>query len=319
MMLAYDEPTPWRRPNVRMHAVHPLRERIAEAWRRFRDLDGDLGVSLDTFVAHVSAAVTERVGDASGAEERAVAVLERLVLRDVYLVLGCLAGHPNALRLFDERFGRYLRKLSREYAPYPDLVEDVEAEMLCTMFQPKDADGGEARLARYQGMGSLQGWLRVAVRRLAIDMARSRANRPTATPEGDESLARVETGWQSTDEALVERDAVGRLRAVLGACVGELSGPEQALMRAYYRDGFVLRELAEREGCDITSIHRRLAAIRKRIWGGLKRRAEHDLGLDERDLRQLVGQLAESVDLDDLFATCMVLCGPRGALLFGSL
>lgn len=313
MMLAYDGATRWHEARSRMLAVDTFRDPIAEAWRRCRSTDGDLGVPLERFVSHVGQAVAERANDPAEATD----LVGRLVLRDVYLVLGCLAGDPAALRTFEERFGRYLRKLARDHAPYPDLVEDVEAEMLCTLFQPKDA-GGEARLAHYQGMGSLQGWMRVAVRRLAIDMARSRASRPTATAGGDEDLAHLEHG-ERHDEALADRDAVGRLAAVLAACIDELPADQRELMRAYYRDGFVLREIAEREACDITSVHRRLAAIRKRLFSGLRRRAETELGLDERELRQMVGQLSEAVDLDALFAFGLLLCGPRGALLLGPL
>lgn len=307
MLPAYDDATLWTtvRSSRPMPIADPLRARIARAWHHLREQDGDLGVPLETFTAHVEAAVRERSGDD---EEKALAVVDRLVLRDVYLVLGCLAGHPAALRLFDDRFRGYLRALSRRYAPHAQLAEDIEAEMLCTLFQPREADGaGEPRLAAYRGMGTLQGWLRVALRRLAIDMARSRAHRPTATAEGDGEIVRVVGAGPDVAERLAAHDAVERLRPLLDDCVAELDPAQRDLMRLYYRDGWVLRELAARLGCDIATVHRRLAAIRKRIWTGLTRRARQRLGLDERDLRRLVGELADAVDLDALFATALFL------------
>jgi RNA polymerase sigma-70 factor len=320
MMLAYDEASAWgkARSDARMTSVPPLRERIAEQWRSLQALDGDLGVPVEAFVQHVTGALDDRAA-ASGPDADPARILDQLVLRDVYLVIGCLRGHPAALRLFEKRYGNYLRKLARDYTPCPDLVEDVEAEMLCTMFQPRDGAGSEARLAHYQGMGSLSGWMRVAVRRLAIDLCRSKAMRPTAQADDNDRLVSIETPHDPVDERLADDQAVAHVSAALGECIQELPPEQRELMRLYYRDGFVLRELAEREGCDIASVHRRLAAIRKRVWSGLKRRAEQRLGLDERDLRQLVGHLAESLQFDELFAACLVLLGPLGRSRFGAL
>lgn len=274
-----------------------LRDRLQATWTALLAEDGDLGVSADAFCAQV-----ERTLNTFPPEERAQ-VIERLVLRDVHLVLGCLAGAPRALRLFMKRFRPYLKHLSLRHAPSEAIAEDVEALLLATLFTPRRADDPtSARLYSYQGMGTLQGWLRVTARRLVIDIIRKQ--KPKAS-EG--VLDRLASPGRGAERDLIHLEAAARLRPVLSSCVSLLSDDERSLLSQYYRDGRVLREIGADLGIDTSSVFRRLGTARTKVWKRFRAKAREELGLDDRDLKGLLSSIADDLNLDDLFATAMVL------------
>lgn len=274
-----------------------LRDRLQATWTALVAEDGDLGISMDGFCAQVAGTL------ATHPPEARAQVLERLVLRDVFLVQGCLAGAPRALRLFMTRFRPYLKHLSLRHAPSEAIAEDVEALLLATLFTPRRADDPtSARLYSYQGMGTLQGWLRVTARRLVIDILRKQK------PQASEGvLDRLASPGRGAERDLMHLEAAARLRPVLSTCLSQLTDDERSLLSQYYRDGRVLREIGAELGIDTSSVFRRLGNARSKVWKRFRSQAREELGLNDGDLKGLLGSIAQDLNLDEVFATAMVL------------
>lgn len=317
MCVAYDDRTvtPGPFPLVTSWAPRPLldgsmadapadelRQQIASTWHGLRAELGDLGVAEAAFVEHVEQTITERLEGSTAAPED---VLDRLVLPDVYLVLGCLGGSNRAAQLFLDRFGAYLKKLCRRHAHTDTVAEEAEAVLLATLF----VDHGEkrARLSDYRGLGTLQGWLRVTAYRKVLDLARSPRYRSTASADDDDATERLADAGRTHAAHLESAQAAAGIRRLLTDCIDALEPEAREMMRRYYVDGLVLRELAALHDTDITRIHRTLAKARKAVWRTLHARARDELGLDERDLKALIGDIADGMEMGDLFAVACLL------------
>jgi RNA polymerase sigma-70 factor len=277
----------------------PIQARLEAVWLALRD-EADLGVPQEAFIQRVEAVIAEQGGGRPPDE-----VIDALVLGDLYLVLGCLKGVDRAIRLFLARFGTYLHRLCHQQAPSQAIGDDVEAQLLATLFTPRHVDDPtSARLFHYRGMGTLQGWLRVTCRRLVIDLIRRQRGEA-----GDGQLETLPTPGPGLDARVEKAQATHLLAPLFVACVGELSADERTLLRRYYRDGHVLREIGDDLGIDTSSVFRRLGSAREKIWKRFMRRARLELGLSEDDLRALLGSLAAGLDLDVLFAMALVFAG----------
>lgn len=299
MIATYDEANLVWSPQMPADAI---RARAAEEWRACRQLDGDFGVPVEDFVEHVRKVVAARVGDS---DDRIAGVLDRLCWRDIHLALGCLRRGERAVRVFLDRFGTYLRHLAQRGAPDGATGDDIEQAMRATLFLPRRVDKPDsARLASYEGTGSLAGWLRVIAHRLVIDEVRKfkRVDR-------DDSLDRLASPDQSPLASLEALDAAARVAPLVRAAIGDLSPEDRDLLRQRYRDGRVLREIAAELGKDIATVHRRIAAVNASLWKIIRRRAESDLGLGERDLKGLLGAIAERLRTDDLFVAALAAAG----------
>ncbi len=310
MLPAYDEAV-WRDPEPKggvlglsagarsgpgepVMARQALEARLASLWRDLREAHGDYGVDEARFAAHVASVLDrmegeplERVGD--------------LVHEDIYLALGCLARHPRATRDFIERFGGYLRHLCRAKAP-GSAADDIEQQLLETLFLPRDpSDPDSARLASYEGRGTLQGWLRVIAHRAVIDLVRRQRRYGD-----DDALERIATPEPSAAQRLESLEAAARLKPVFEACLAELDPDEVTLLRRRFLEGRVLRELADELGIDTSNAYRRVKAVQVKIFRRFRARAQEDLGLGDGDLRALLAQLADALELRDLFAAAVV-------------
>lgn len=275
----------------------PLLEHLRASYEAVVAENGALGVSREAFCAQVINTIEAEPADAR------LAAIERLVLRDVHLVMACLAGEHRALRLFKRRFGRYLRTLALRSAPSESIADDVESILWSTLFTPRHvADPTSARLYGYQGRGTLQGWLRVTARRMVIDIIRRQ--RPESR-EGE--LDRLASPGRGTEADLVHLEAAARLRPVLHDCIEALSADERTLMSQYYREGRVLREIGADLGIDTSSVFRRLGSVRRKVWKRFRVEARTRLGLSDGDLRGLLPSIAHDLDLDELFPVALLL------------
>ncbi len=317
MLPAYDR-TSWRRlepdgdPTPRpsgvpvaagddLMAEAALRQRIEALWHALRGSEGEYDVPMDLFVDHVCGVLDRMTGDAATR-------LDDLVPGDIYLAQGCLRRSARATRVFIDRFGGYLHHLCLAKAPAGS-ADDLEQLLLSTLFLPRDpADPGSARLASYEGRGTLQGWLRVIAHRAVIDLVR----RQRRTLDG-ETLDRVASPSPGPASELERLEAAARLRPVFAACVLALDPDERLLLRQRFGEGRVLREIAADLGVDTSNAHRRLGAVTQKIFKRFRARARDELGLGDGDLRALLGDLAEAIEVDDLFAAAvvaMLLLGP---------
>ncbi len=301
MTIRTDHPVPNAEPG-RHAAGTPIPERLSRAWTTFVEEEGEMGVPREAFVSRCLTTIDERAQDD---ETRREAVYQRLVQGDIYLAIGCLAGHRRALRRFLDRFGEYLRVLSVKHTSTLTMADDVEAEMLSTLFTARrGADMKTARLQSYRGLGPLQGWLRVTTHRVAIDFLR-RVRRHS----GEDVLVNLSDSGPGVDSELASLDAARRLQPIFSSCIQALGEEEQLLLRLYYRDNQVLREIGIALGIKTTSAFRRLEKARASVWRVFKARARAELNLGERDLKSLLTSIAANLRLDDLFVVAAFLMG----------
>lgn len=300
MIATYDEAPNlvWSTPM----SADAIRARAAEEWRAVVQLDGDFGVSVELFVGHVDRVVSDRI---EHAPNRLAKVLDHLCWSDIHLALGCLQRTDRAVRVFFDRFGRYLHLIAHRSAPDDATGDDIEQSMRATLFLPrKNDDPSSARLASYQGIGSLAGWLRVIAHRLVIDEVRKLKN-----TDRDDNLDRLPSPGVSPADSLESVEAAARVAPLVRAALADLSPEERDLLRQRYRDGRVLREIAAELGKDIATVYRRINAVNAKLWKRIRARAELDLGLAERDLKGLLGAIAERLRTDDLFLAVLAVAG----------
>ena len=125
----------------------------------------------------------------------------------------------------------------------------------------------------------------------------------------DDNLDRLPSPGVSPADSLESVEAAARVAPLVRAALADLSPEERDLLRQRYRDGRVLREIAAELGKDIATVYRRINAVNAKLWKRIRARAELDLGLAERDLKGLLGAIAERLRTDDLFLAVLAVAG----------
>jgi len=188
--------------------------------------------------------------------------------RDLALACGCLAKEPAALADFERRF------LARVEVYAGSLAKTVEVEEIRQQLAIKLFVGG--KLASYSGHGPLEGWVRVAASRIAIELSRLKRERSVDDPE-----QMVDRFGRELDGELAElRDRYrNEFSAALCDALAALEDGHRALLRLHYLEGATTAALAALYRTSRRSIVRRIAEARGALFEGTIELATTRLGL----------------------------------------
>lgn len=254
---------------------------VEEQWQAAREDLGDLGVELRAFRRRVAEIV-----QAPGAPSP-----EELVLRDLYIAMGCQAGNERAWRTLQGSLQHHLQRICERAtgsaAEGDELLGDLWAELV-----QREARPGKIQL--YRGLASLSTWLAAIVRRMAIDRQRRRQRRRLREERHGEGLH--ERSAPSPEAGLLQAEAQGFMTELLPEAMGGLEARERLVLRLSYWDGLTLREVGQVMGLDFSTVSRRLKNARESLRRSL-RRAYRSRGLPAEELGDLVSRLGH---LDDL-------------------
>lgn len=208
---------------------------------------GSFRIEPCTFAGYVTARVPPDAPDAEVARGHAA---------DLYLACACTLGIPEAVRIFEGVLGAESAAALRHMHLQPSAVDEV-----CQATREKLLVGGAERaprIAEYNGRGSLRGWTRVVITRIALNALRDRKREvpleaalldQQVTDRGDPELS-----------CLRERFGVALDRA-LERAMRSLTPDQRVLLRQRFVDGLTSEQLARFHRKHRITMVRRLHAI----------------------------------------------------------
>lgn len=199
---------------------------------------------------------------------------------DVALVRQIVGGSEAALATLYDRHApavfRTALKLNRDRA----IAEEVVQETFLVLWNRAELFDS--------ALGSVPSWLLTVARNRAVDRLRAAARRVPAIPfstfVGDERDETSTTEWLvESGEALAAGGmalgpelalAASETRAVLGAAIATLDGPERQAILLAYRDGLTQSEIATRLGWPLGTVKTRSRRALQRLRDALPREQE---------------------------------------------
>src|SRR5947199_1687191 len=147
---------------------------IRQVFERCQRSYPTIQLDLDVFVGHVEQ-IMDRIPGAEGTAGLQVdpnawlVGFSRLHHEDLFLALACSRGDRIAWEYFADDYLPLVQRFALQVCRNSTEGEDLAQELVVNLLP---APGREAKLASYNGRGSLAGWLRVAVAHAAIDRFR---------------------------------------------------------------------------------------------------------------------------------------------------
>ncbi len=249
------------------------------AWSSGRAAHAGVDLSLEDFADHVS-----RGGMAWPPADDARAA-------DLYLACACLRRVPRAAETFMtcyvERIPSYLRRRTTS----AETVREVQ-QQLAVRFLVGD-EGRPALLESYTGRGSLEGFVRIAAGRLAVDLLRSASRRPVSmeTAVAHELIA-------EDIELLMLKEAYREpFRRAFAPAVAALLPDARALLRLHYVEGMTTEQLARLRKVGRATVVRRLADARDALVDALKDQLRAKVGIGDEEFDSLLRLVRSQLDL----------------------
>ena len=216
------------------------RELLTAHIARARAAYPELEVDAERFAAHIG----QHLGDDHS-------MLASIRAPSLYLALACGLGQAQAITRFREQFAhdidRALGKAASTGIPLDELRQRVEVKLFAA------SERGPAHILKYSGHGELQGWVRVVVARMVIDVRRAHAGRDNPNVQLSAS-ALVHEGLEP-DLQIVQARHRGDVQAAIEAALAELTPKERRLLR-----GATVQRLGTDDLGRLFGVHRTTAA-----------------------------------------------------------
>jgi RNA polymerase sigma-70 factor (ECF subfamily) len=256
-----------------------LEHTLRQLWEKARAAWPEIGLDPQEFAACLGECV-------SGSEDPRKE-LETLRIEELYLAHACVLGVPEALRTVEERF---LNRVSiyvghmRLAAPDIDEVRQLLSEKLLLR-----APGVTPRIAQYRGKGVLEGWIRVAAIRVALDLRRRSQPRQEGLADalaahGDPELAYIKERYRSDFETAVTK------------ALAELSEADRNLLRFRFVDDLTPGSIGSIYGIHRTTTMRRLSVAKENLFTRIRAHLIERLRTTPEECESLIALLKSRLD-----------------------
>lgn len=247
---------------------------VEERWTAGRAAWPDCDVSLATFAAWLA-----QHPEAT-----------RAYAADHYLACGCLARMPAAIAAFSKRYLADVERYLGSLASSSDIVDEVRQRLAIRLLVGDDGRG--PRLADYTGKGSLEGWLRVAASRLAIDLKRGER----LEPDLGALVERIEDPRELELSFLRSRYLPHFQRALETALV-ELAAEHRLLLRLHFLEGMTTAAMAAFFRVSRATIVRRITDAKTALYEGVARDLSQRLGLTTSAFAELLSSIRSALEV----------------------
>ena len=221
---------------------------------------------------------------------------------ELALACACSTADPRALAIVEARYMSAvppaLAPMGLDAATIDDVAQSVRNKLLVA-----DVPGGEIKLLRYAGRGTLHGLVKVTAVRTAISLLRTR--RGVAPPADDfEQLAEPADDPELHFLKARYRQA---FKAAFARAVGELDGRERNVLRLHHMGGMTLEQVARMYAVDRSTVVRLLQKVRGKLFTQTCKALREELAIERAELDDVLalirsrfevslGRLLETVD-----------------------
>lgn len=218
-----------------------------------------------------------------------LASLSAMSVADLYVACGSLRGDRAARAALDKLLAKAARATSRIAGQVDEVHQRLRERVLV-------ASPGEApKLGDYAGAGSLEGWCRVAAARIALRLKEG-PDRETTLDVGmlDEhgpQMTGLETG-------VAKHEHAEALAEAFADATRELDHEERMLLRYHFVEGLNFEEIAPLFQTHRSTISRRVAAARKKLFEGTQKALAERVGASSSELSSILRQAESQLDVD---------------------
>ena len=209
---------------------------------------------------------------------------------ELALTFACARGDASALRELEPRLtrnvARAIARIDRSAAFADTVAQALRTRLLV---------GPAPKIAEYAGRGSLDGWIRTAAVRTALNLRRGRANKQ------DQPLGSgLRAAGMGPDEELLRARYRGDFEDALRTALARLPSRERALLALHVCDGLSSDKIAALYRVGRSTVKRWLIAAREGLANETKRELRARLALTSSEFESVAAMLCSAVDVSIL-------------------
>jgi len=197
---------------------------------------------------------------------------------ELALACACARSDRRALAIVEERYMSVVAPALAHMRLDAGMVDDV-AQAVRDKLLVAEA-GGEIKLLRYAGRGTLHGLVKVTAVRTAISLLRKQSG--VAAPVDD--FERLAEPADDPELHFLKARYRQAFKAAFARAVGELDGRERNVLRLHHIGGMTLEQVARMYGVDRSTIVRLLQKVRGKLFTQTCAALREELAIEHTEL-----------------------------------
>jgi RNA polymerase sigma-70 factor len=289
-------------------ACQTVGDQVREKWGQFVKINPRISLNETALHVKTAAILHERCpGDNTLAptlknQDRQIHdFLSRICWEDLCLAVACTAGDLAGWNYFQERYFRIIERAARAAALNAAEGADLAATLMSDLYLPSGGASGSqiSKIELYHGLGSLEGWLKVIISRLAID--RIRAQRRLTSLEELESEPVLPESDHSTQQLVCSaeaRKAVELFSNALKKTLQAITSQERMVLSLYYLEGVNLKQIGILLKVHESTASRMVDRLKQQIRKEVEKVLKLEYRVNPREIMDLIETAISGIDLD---------------------
>lgn len=225
-----------------------------------------------------------------GSDDRAEA-LARVRPDDFYLACACAEGDTQAIRCFEQRFGKIIDRAVSKFAKSEDKKDELRQLLRERLFVAPP--GGEPRIASYTGQGFLENWVRVAATRAFLNAQRGKK----IEPGDDDAAFEAMTDGRDLELGFLKAHYREAFKGAFAKAIARLEPSDRLVLRLTVLRGMSCDDLAGTLGVHRATAARRAARARQLLMDTTREELASALKLGNRELTSILHLVESNLNL----------------------
>ncbi len=274
-------------------------------WRLARQTHSKICLPLEQFAEKALLIVEKHLSNLStGAvsqqvEQQARQLLDTLKWQDLFLTTACASGDSVAWESFRRQYQSAIHATALKVSANSGEAADLSDTLLTDLFLPQGAAKGESKIAQYHGLGSLEGWIKVVIHRMAID--RIRLQRRNVSMEELEVELPSTSSHSRVEEPIEGRD-IQRARQMVSRCLitalEQLSPQERLVLNLYYLEGVNLKGIGQCLKAHESTASRLIDRLKTRLQKAVSKQLQEKFKVKRNEVSHLIDLAQGHLEID---------------------
>lgn len=292
-----------RHSALKPELVAPIHTRVEKEWRLASLTHSELSLPLQEFVEKVLRIAEKQLSGLAMedvAQEGIVGqLLDGLKWSDLFLTTACEAGDDLAWEVFRKQFRSVIHAAALKTSTSASEAVELSDTLLTDLFLPPESGRGESKIGQYHGLGSLEGWIKVVVHRMAIDQIR--LHRRDVPIEELEIELPSNSMHGKADESIKERDT-HRARNMVSQCLTtaleQLSSQERLVLNLYYLKGVNLKGIGQLLKAHESTASRLVEKLKTQLYKSVTKQLQEKFKVRKTEVPHLIELAQGHLEID---------------------
>lgn len=285
--------------------------------------ENNRGLKTEDIVGRITDGIEKYLlrDDPDAGHPEIIEFIDSLHADDLCLIIACESGDETAWGDLVLNFDSSVKSAAWGFCKNREDAEDLAGSIWAELHGLRlDTEGKtKGKLSYYSGKGSLGGWLRAVTNQLAIDEYRKMKkvvqveedrvfeNLAKESSERTDFKAVVSTA-DTPEEIYGESEAQEDIMTALMQAVEDLGEEEKLVMKLYYYDGLILKEIADMFGYHEATASRKISRVHTKIRKAVEKTLAEKHGWSENEVKRHLSDSAEKlgISIENMFVLLFV-------------